>query len=178
MSKKYTNSLLILTVLILFSSCKTTDKSVEKMVFQRATATIKQSDPHKSSFIKNVQGSYEMSDDAPFIVDGSGSFKIGETEFSLYETLNATQAVYVSAEPTANSRKKVYTYHGITVTGTQVLTVAYKVPTGDGTTRLLTEKDTEHAWAVNTFQAKNINWESGISTPFGTRVDSQKKITR
>jgi hypothetical protein len=161
-------------MIILLGSCKTTDQAVEKMVFQRATATIKQSDPYKSSFTQNIQGSYEMSDNEIFTVDGTGFFKIGETEFSLYETLNESQAVYVSAEPTVNNRKKVYTYHGITVTGTQVLTVAHKVATSVGDTRLLTEKDTEYAWAVNTFQVKNINWENGLSTVFGTKTDSQK----
>ena len=170
MSKKYTNSLLIMTVIILLSSCKTTDKTVEQMVFQRKATTIQQNDPYKSSFIKNIQGSYKMFNEETFTVDGSGFFKIGETEFSLYNTLNDSQAVYVSAKPTANSRKKVYTYHGITSAGDKILTTSYKLPTGNGT-RLLTEKDTEHAWAVNTFQVENINWESGISTPFGTRID-------
>lgn len=171
MSKRYTNSLLIMTVVILLSSCKTTDKAVEKMVFQRNTEKVQQTDIYKSSFLKNIQGSYKMIDDKTFTVDGSGFFKLGETEFFLHETLSELQAVYVSAEPVVNSRKKVYTYHGIIGTGTQLLSVAHKAPTSDGT-RLLTEKDTEHAWAVNTFQAKNINWKSGFSTVFGTRIDS------
>ena len=145
------------------------------MVYQRKVAPVKQSDTHKSSFIENVKGSYEMLDGQTFTVDGYGFFKIGETEFSLFETLNTSQAVYMAAKPTVNNRKKVYTYHGITVTGSQLLTVSHKAPTSDDDTRLLTEKDTEHAWAVNTFQAKNINWESGMAIPFGTRTDLPKK---
>ena len=115
-----------------------------------------------------------MVDDTAFTVDGSGFFKLGETEFFLHETLNESQAVYVSAEPVANSRKKVYTYHGIIGTGKQLFSVAHRAPTSDGT-RLLTDKDTEYAWAVNTFQVKNINWESGLTTVFGTKVDLPKE---
>ena len=174
MSKKYINSLLTMTAIISLGACKTTDKTVEQMVFQRNTEKIQQIDLYKSSFIKNVQGFYKMIDDKTFVVDAYGFFKLGETEFFLHETLNEFQAVYVSAEPVANSRKKVYTYHGITSAGTQLLSVAHKAPTGDGS-RLLTEKDTEHAWAVNTFQAENINWESGLATPFGTRLVSSEE---
>ena len=174
MSKKYTNPLLLIAVVILLSSCKTVDKTVEKMVFQRNTKTLQQTDPYKSSFLKNVQGTYKMIDDKTFTIDGSGFFKLGETEFFLHETLSESKAVYVSAEPVPNSRKKVYTYHGIISTEDEVLTVAHKAPTGDGV-RLLTEKDTEYAWAVNTFQVKNINWENGLSTVFGTKIDSPKE---
>ncbi len=172
MSKKSTNPLLMIITIILLSACKTVDKSVEKMVFQRQSAPIKQSDPHKNSFIRDIQGNYEMIDGKTFTVDGSGFFKLGETEFFLQEVLNGSQAVYASAEPSTNSRKKVYTYHGIMNTGKRLLSVAHKAPSDN--TRLLTKKDTEYAWEVNTFQAENINWESGFATPFATRVDLKR----
>lgn len=57
-------------------------------------------------------------------------------------------------------------------TGKRLLSVAHKAPSDN--TRLLTKKDTEYAWEVNTFQAENINWESGFATPFATRVDLKR----
>ncbi|MGL4677331.1 MAG: hypothetical protein ACRCWI_06660 [Brevinema sp.] len=163
----------IISILILLNACKTADKDVEQLVHKRQTPApeVQEARTYKNQYINKIRGAYTMLDGTPLTVDGSGSFKLGEIEYFLHEALNDYQAIYVAVTPDPHSTKKIYTYHGIITTGKNLLSAPYKAPNFQNKRRL-TEKDTDFAWQVNTFQAENINWTSGFSTVFASREDA------
>lgn len=167
----FKNIIFPLMMILILSACKTTDQHVEQLVHTRQSANqTEESNTFKKEFISNIQGKYALLDGTEFTIDARGSFKIGDTEYFVHQALNSSQGIYVAVQPDSNSSKKIYTYHGIINTGSALLSAPYKAPVYTEGQRALTEKDTPHAWKVNTFQPQNINWKSGFSTTFANKI--------
>lgn len=168
MFKKILFSMIILS---LFNACKTADKDVQQLVHTRQVAASQpETNIYKAKYIANIQGNYKLLDGKTLNIDSSGSFKMEEIEYYIYNAISESQAVYVAVKKDPNSSKKVYTYHGIIVVGDTLLSAPYKTPTFENGKKELTEKETPYAWQVNTFQPENIDWKSGFTTAFANRT--------
>ncbi len=163
MSNKIIYCIILLASL---TACRTTDTEADRILYSRKVSTdASTTSAFRPLFLANATGTYTTSNGETISVDGSGSFKIGNSEYFIQDVINENQAVYVAATPDENNRK-VYTYHGIIADGGKLYSVAFKTPTQG---RQLTDKDSSMAWEVNTFQPENINWTSGLNSVIGTK---------
>ncbi len=164
MSNKTIYCIIMLTAL---TACKTTDNEADKILYSKKASTqdAAVTSAFRPLFLGNITGTYTTPSGETLVIDGSGSFKIGNSEYYIQDVINENQAVYVSTTPDSSNRK-VYTYHGIIADGSKLYSVAFRPPTQG---RQLSDKDSEKAWEVNTFQPENINWSSGLNSVIGTK---------
>lgn len=160
--------LFLLPLFITFVSCQTKSQTVETLAFKKLPNT-KVKNTFKSDFAKRIVGTYlTEGDEQEFTVDIDGSFKIGETSYTLHDAVSPYQGIYVAATPVPDSYKKLYTYHGLIITSNTIQSAPYKMPTYEKT-REISKKESEYAWELNVFRIENINWQSGFTTVFAIK---------
>lgn len=170
--KKIKTYSIFLIVLFVLGACKTADKDVEQIIYRKQSpATL--INPYKNEFATKIQGTYKMKDKTILTINASGNFILNKVTFTLHDAISDTQGIYSAASPDPDkNNKNIYTYHGVTIQDSTLLNVPFKSP-DSSKQRLLTEKETKHAWAVNTFQIENIDWKSGFLTSFASKQDSK-----
>ncbi|SFB73774.1 hypothetical protein SAMN02745150_00497 [Brevinema andersonii] len=153
---------------VAIAACTTQKADSPEAVMFKSLPT-PQVNPYTENFLTNIQGTYKSKVlDEMISIAEDGSFKVGDISYILHSATADYRAIYKAETPLPEYNRSMVTYHGLILSGNQLLSAGLKDP-DYSKVRQFSSDETKYSWELNMYRIENIDWDIEKAAIFAIR---------